>query len=70
MRGEQPAGLMSVSVHPVTWEEWRRFARDVLGLAEDESAEYATLRCVEVKNRVSLGRSAATRPTAPDRSGT
>jgi hypothetical protein len=36
---------------PRDWSDWYRFARDELGYAHDESAEYANLRFVEEQNR-------------------
>ena len=39
---------------PHGWTDWYRFARDELGFAHDESAEYANLRFVEEQNRDAL----------------
>jgi hypothetical protein len=39
---------------PRGWDDWYRFARDELGFAHDESAEYANLRFVEEQNRDAL----------------
>ncbi len=38
-------------MRPHGWTGWYRFARDELGLAHDESAEYANCRFVEEQNR-------------------
>jgi len=39
---------------PWGWDGWYRFARDELGYAHDESAEYANRRYVEERNRDAL----------------
>jgi hypothetical protein len=39
---------------PTTWTEWYRFARETLGLAPVEAADYATARYVEQENRARL----------------
>jgi hypothetical protein len=39
---------------PHDWTDWYRFARQELGYAHDESAEYANLRFVEEQNRDAL----------------
>lgn len=44
------------------WNDWYRFARDVLDYARDESVEYANLRSVESQNRELL--SSGRRPSS------
>jgi hypothetical protein len=41
---------------PHGWTDWYLFARDELGYAHGESAEYANLRYVEEQNREALRR--------------
>ena len=52
---------------PQGWNGWYRFARDELGFAHDESAEYANLRFVEEQNRDALrgGAGMVERPAGP-----
>jgi len=52
---------------PYGWNDWYRFARDELGYAHDESAEYANLRFVEEQNRETLrgGGGIGERPARP-----
>ena len=52
---------------PSGWSDWYRFARDELGYAHDESAEYANLRFVEEQNRETLrgGGGIVERPVRP-----
>jgi len=52
---------------PHGWSGWYRFARDELGFAHDESAEYANLRFVEEQNRDALrgGGRMVERPAGP-----
>jgi len=38
----------------LSWDDWYRFATDVLGYQHAESAEYANLRHVESQNRALL----------------
>jgi hypothetical protein len=45
------------------WTDWYRFAREELGYAHHESAEYANVRFVEEQNRDVL------RGDGPERSG-
>jgi hypothetical protein len=49
---------------PHGWTDWYRFARNELGYAHEESAEYANLRFVEEQNRDTLrgGGGAGERP--------
>jgi hypothetical protein len=52
---------------PHGWNDWYRFARQELGFAHDESAEYANLRFVEEQNRDALrgGGGIGERPVRP-----
>ena len=52
---------------PHGWNDWYRFARQELGYAHDESAEYANLRFVEEQNRETLrgGGGIVERPARP-----
>jgi len=42
------------SQRPRGWNDWYLFARGELGLADEESAEYANRRFVEEQNRDTL----------------
>ena len=53
---------MTSSARLTAWNDWHRFATDVLGLAQDESVEYANLRSIEVQNRAMLRRVFDERP--------
>lgn len=56
-------GLMLAYPEPLLgWNDWFRFAQDVLDYARDESVEYANLRYVESQNRELL--SSGGRPTS------
>ena len=47
---------------PHGWTDWYLFARNELGFAHGESAEYANLRYVEEQNREALRRGGSDRP--------
>jgi hypothetical protein len=52
---------------PRGWSDWYLFARDELGYAHGESAEYANLRYVEEQNRDALRRGESDRlPHRPE----
>lgn len=56
-------GQMLSNPEPLlAWNDWYRFARDVLDYEGDESVEYANLRSVESQNRELL--SSGWRPTS------
>ena len=47
-------GMATTFTPFLSWHDWYRFARVVLGYQHDESAEYANLRHVESQNRALL----------------
>jgi hypothetical protein len=51
-------GILEAMTTPLapfwSWDDWYRFARDVLGYRHEESNEYANRRHVESENRALL----------------
>ena len=54
--------MLSIHEPLLHWDDWYRFARDVLDYEGDESVEYANHRSVESQNRELL--SSGWRPTS------
>jgi hypothetical protein len=54
--------MLSTHAPLLDWNDWYRFAQDVLDYERDESVEYANLRSVESQNRELL--SSGWRPTS------